>query len=311
MPSRRSSLSLPITLAVIMIVLVILVIVGWVFATVMAAREATPLSGVFWTFLILGTFCLALILAGTITYLVFSIKVVKLTRMQSNFVDSVTHELKSPLASIKLYLQTLSKYEVSAEERLKFYDSMMEDADRLELLINQVLRVGQLESRQFYDIQQETFNLREMLEKCVSAACRYHHAPESCVRLRCPDQVVTFSRIPLEMIFRNLIENAIKYGGSPPEVTVDVRWNFRGRLAARISDNGQGIPLRMRKKIFRPFYRLGNELERKKTGTGLGLYIVRLYLQFLRGGIRVRANKTGGTSFYLTIPVMKPTENEP
>ncbi len=300
--SRRSSLGLPITLAVIMIVLVILVIVGGVIATVMAAGDNSSLSRLFWMFFILGTFCLSLILAGTITYLVFSIKVIKLTRMQSNFIDSVTHELKSPLASIKLYLQTLTKYEVSPTERQKFYDSMMEDTERLEALINQVLRVGQIENRQFYDMQQETFDLRQMLEKCISGACRYHHAPETCVTLRCPSQMITYARIPLEMIFRNLIENGIKYGGTPPEVTVDVRWNFRGRLAARISDNGQGIPRGMRKKIFRPFYRMGNELERKKVGTGLGLYIVRLYVGILGGGIRVRNNKSGGSSFYLTLP---------
>ena len=302
-PSRRSSLGLPITLGVIMIILVILLCIAWIISTMIAAKELSSMSTMYWIFLVIGSFFLCLLLAGTITYLVFSIQVVRLNRRQSNFIDSVTHELKSPLASLKLYLQTLAKYDVSPEEKRNFYRSMMEDIERLDLLINQVLRVGQMETGQNLSIQEESFHLPKLVENCIRSACLGHLADESAVTLRCPDVWVTFPRILLEMILRNLIDNAIKYAGTPPRVTVDIRWNFHGTLVARIADNGPGIPPGMRKKIFRRFFRIGDELERKKPGTGLGLYLVQLYVKILNGRIRIRNNKTGGSVFFLIVPV--------
>lgn len=290
-----------------MIILVVLLSIAWIISTWVAAKQLSTMSTMYWIFLVIGSFFLCLLLAGTITYLVFSIQVIHLNRRQSNFIDSVTHELKSPLASLKLYLQTLEKYDVSPEEKRKFYRSMMEDIERLDLLTSQVLRVGQLETGQYLSIQEESFHLPRLVENCIRSTCLCHRVEESAVTCRCPDVWVTFPRIPLEMILRNLIDNAIKYAGTPPAVTMDIRWNFHGTLVVRISDNGPGIPPGLRKKIFRRFFRIGNELERKKPGTGLGLYLVQLYVKLLKGKIHVRNNKSGGSVFFLVIPVKPET----
>jgi len=299
----RVSLKLSITLAVIMIVLVVVLIVGWVLTNVFAAMETPSNPALYWTFLSLGSVFLSLILAGTITYLVLSIKMVNLNRRQSNFINSVTHELKSPLASLKLYLQTLTRYDVPVEEKLRFYDGMMEEVERLDFLINQVLRAGQLEAGLKIGDEPEEVNLREVLENAIRSVMVLHHLEPERIQLTCSHEVVlTASSVPLEIIFRNLLDNGIKYGGDPPQVRIRVRQNEK-KLIVKITDNGQGIPEKMRKKVFQRFVRLGGELERRKKGTGLGLYIVMMCLRQLKGFIRVRPNKTGtGTSFYVFLP---------
>lgn len=307
-PSRnlRTSLKLPITLAVVMILLVLVLIVGWVLATAAAAFQTKTHSTLFWTFLPIGSVLLSMLLAGTITYLVYSIKIVNLNHRQSNFINSVTHELKSPLASLKLYLQTLTRYEVSQEEKNHFYGGMMEELERLDALINQVLRAGQLEAGLQIGEEPETLNLREILETAVHSAKVRHRVAQE-ISLSCGEIQMFTSRVPLEMIFRNLIDNAIKYGGFPLDVSVRAQKMGHGKIAVKISDNGCGIPKKMQKKVFQRFVRLGRELERKRKGTGLGLYIVRLCLRQLRGEIRIRENKNGiGTSIYVLLPEKMP-----
>lgn len=300
----RSSLGLPITLAVVMIVLLVVLIIGWILATVFGATEAKPYSWMFWTFLPIGAFLLSLILAGTITYLILSIKMVNLNRRQSNFINSVTHELKSPIASLKLYLQTLTRYDVNPEEKLRFYGGMMEEVERLDTLINQVLRAGQLEAGLQIGELPEEISLREILEGAIHSAITLHRIDESQIQLRCGEVRMISSRVPLEMIFRNLVDNAIKYGGDPPQVRIRVRRMGLHKIAVKVSDNGSGIPPRMRQKVFQRFVRLGRELERRRKGTGLGLYIVRMCLRQLSGDVRICPNKNGpGTSFYVLLPV--------
>ena len=129
-----------------MIVLLVVLTVGWVLLTVFGALKDGRFAVVYWILLSIGTTFIFLLLAGVILYLILSIKAINLTRRQSNFIDSVTHELKSPIASMKLYLQTLSRHQVSPEEQADFYRFMLEDLDRLDHLINQMLDAGRLES---------------------------------------------------------------------------------------------------------------------------------------------------------------------
>ncbi|MBP3693919.1 MAG: HAMP domain-containing histidine kinase [Thermoguttaceae bacterium] len=292
------------TLAVVMIVLLVVLIVGWVLTNVFAATDLKPNPVLYWTFLPIGSVFLSLILAGTITYLVISIKMVKLNQRQSNFINSVTHELKSPLASLKLTLQTLSRYEVSPQERVKFYAGMMEETERLDTLINQVLRAGQLEAGLQIGEMPEEVSLRSILQSAKQSAVLLHRISESQILLCGPDVQMTASRVPLEMIFRNLIDNAVKYGGDPPEVTIRVRLMSKKKVAVSIADNGNGIPPQMRHKVFQRFVRLGRELERRRKGTGLGLYIVRMCLKELNGKIRISGNRYGsGTKIYVLLPL--------
>lgn len=304
----RVTLKLSITLAVIMIVLVVVLLVGTIITNVFAAKSTQSNPALYWVFLSLGSVFLSLVLAGTITYLVLSIKMVNLNRRQSNFIDSVTHELKSPLASLKLCIQTLTRYDVSPQEKLRFYEGMMEEVERLDLLINQVLRAGQLEAGLKIGDEPEEVNLCELLEGAARSVTVLHHLPPEKIQITCdPNVKITASRILLEMIFRNLLDNGIKYGGESPLVRVQVRQDGSRRLIVKITDNGPGIPKKMRKKVFQRFVRLGGELERRKKGTGLGLYIVMRCLRLLRGTIRVRPNKTGpGTSFFVFLPIETP-----
>lgn len=295
----RRSLSLPITLAVVMIVLLVLLTVGWVILT---ARQITESAGVYVTLLTVGALFFVLVVVGVVFYLTLSIKAINITRRQSNFIDSVTHELKSPIASLKLYLQTLTRREVSPKEQEEFLRFMLEDVDRLDDLINHVLDAARLD-REEYSAHKEEVELNELLRSCVEQVCLRHRCSTEVVELNLQSCSAQGARVDLELIFRNLLDNAIKYGGDPPQVHVHMAELYNGRIVVRISDNGEGIPIRFRQKIFSRFVRLGTELEREKTGTGLGLYIVRTLVSKLGGKIRVRGReKDTGTVFEVTLP---------
>ncbi|RIK82585.1 MAG: sensor histidine kinase [Planctomycetota bacterium] len=315
----RRSLKFPITLGVVMIVLVVVLAVGWVVVNVFSAVRNEGEAGLYWSLLAVGSTLLALILVGVIVYLVLSIKAINLNRRQSNFIDSVTHELKSPIASLKLYLQTLSRHQVSPEEQADFCRFMLDDVARLERLINHVLDAARLEHG---DVARATGNvdLVEILTECADVVCQRYRIPRNTVRidaapLDARPAAIRADRHDLELVFRNLLDNAVKYAGDPPEISVEVRRVEKGRTSKpragdsgdrvliSVTDNGHGIPRALHRKIFGRFVRLGLELERKKPGTGLGLYIVRTIVRQLRGDVRVRERSgAAGTIFEVELP---------
>jgi two-component system, OmpR family, phosphate regulon sensor histidine kinase PhoR len=306
--SARRSLRLPITLAIVMIALLVVLTVGWVLLNVFGALTAGQFAGVYWALLTIGSTFIALLLAGVIVYLIFSIKAINLSRRQSNFIDSVTHELKSPIASMKLYLQTLNRRHVSQEEQASFYRFMLEDLDRLDRLINQLLDAGRLETGR-QDAEMEDVALEPVLRQCARTVCLRYRVPADTVQFDLQPCTVRARRVDLDIIFRNLIDNAVKYAGQQPRVEVGLRPAADGRAVARIRDNGRGIPYTMRSRIFGRFERLGTELEREKPGTGLGLYIVRTLVKRLHGRVRVRDPEEGhGTVFEVQLPGVKSDE---
>jgi two-component system, OmpR family, phosphate regulon sensor histidine kinase PhoR len=288
---ERRSLRWPIALGVVMIILVVAVTVGWVLVTVIGGLKDDQRSTFYWTWLPIGSTMLVMILVGVVLYLTLSIKAINLNRRQSNFIDSVTHELKSPIAALKLYLQTLNRRVLSAEERDQFYRDMLEDVERLDNLISNLLDVARLDRGDAEGVPEEVL-LSEILTQCANAACHKHSLPVEAVQLNLKPCYIMARKVDLEMIFRNLIDNAIKYGGNPPEVQVTTRViqgtrDGKDTILVEVADNGSGIPLAMRRKIFGRFVRLGSELEREKTGIGLGLYLVRTLVERLKGRIRV------------------------
>ena len=308
--SLRRHLGLPITLAIVMIVLLVVLTVGWVLLAVSKAVSDQGYAGLYWTLLSVGTTFMVLLVVGVVLYLVLSIKAINLTRRQSNFIDSVTHELKSPIASMKLYLQTLNLRQVSQQQQADFYRFMLEDIHRLDHLINQVLDAGRLESSR-RNGEAEDVALAGLLRECAALVCLRYRMPTETVRLDLQPCLVRAERIDLEMIFRNLIDNAVKYAGSQPEVEVTLRWQADGRTLTRVADNGRGIPPKLRRKIFGRFVRLGPELEREKPGTGLGLYIVRTLVKRLGGRVRVHDREAGpGTVFEIQLPATPAGETE-
>ncbi|GAG26800.1 unnamed protein product, partial [marine sediment metagenome] len=211
-------------------------------------------------------------------------------------------ELKSPIASMKLCLQTLSRRQVSENQQADFHRFMLEDLNRLDHLINQMLDAGQLE-KGAADGEAEDVVLADVLHECAETVCLRYRVPADVVHLDTQPCIVRAQPVDLEMIFRNLIDNAVKYAGTPPRVEVTLRLEPDGRAVTRIADNGRGIPHKLRRKIFGRFVRLGLELERTKPGTGLGLYIVRTLVRRLRGRIRVRDRSQGcGTVFEVQLP---------
>ena len=285
-------------LGVIMIVLVVALIVGWVIVTV----KATERSAAFWAMLAVGTTLLGLVLVGVVLYLLISIKEIRLNRRQSNFIDSVTHELKSPIASLKLYLQTLSRRNVDEQRQADFYRFMLDDVDRLDNLINHLLDAARLDQNPV-ETDVSDVDLTAMLRGCAETVCARYRLPPTTIGLRLEPAIVRGRPIDLEMVFRNLIDNAVKYAGSTPEVEIELQARGMDTIVTRIIDNGQGIPPALRRKIFGRFVRLGSELERSQTGTGLGLFIVRNLVKRLKGRVVVRdRGDQAGTIFEVQLP---------
>ena len=300
---ERRSLRLPITLGVVMIVLLVLLIVGWVLLAVFGALANDQLAGLYWALLSVGAAILAFMIVGVVMYLVLSIKTINLTRRQSNFIDSVTHELKSPIASLKLYLQTLNRRHISAEEQAVFYKSMLEDVERLDGLINHLLDTARI-AKDRTPAEPVEIDLAETLRSTSEMVCMQHGKPSDIVRLDLQPCVVRGNPVDLELIFRNLIDNAVKYANEEnPRVEVSLEPKEKGRVLVAVRDNGRGIPVQYRSKLFARFMRLGSELERDKPGTGLGLYIVRTLVGKIGGKVRIRDRDGGrGTAFEVDLP---------
>ena len=285
------------TLSVALLALNVALMVAWI---VILSRTAL------YTALTVGIVLFSLVLLGSAAYLVLSIKAVRLHARQVNFVDSVTHELKTPLAAAKLYCETLQlRPDMAEEKREDCLNVMAGELDRLEHLINQLLEVSRLE-RLGIGVEVEDVDLAPLLRRCMTAAAAHHKVdPDETFTEDLAGVVVPARRMVLETIFGNLVDNAVKYGGAngeAPRVAISVK-QARGRVVVRVADNGAGVPAEWRNKIFDLFYRGGNELERTRRGTGLGLYIVRTLVTLLNGRVRVfdRAGETGSV-FEVDLP---------
>ena len=291
---KRRTLHWPITLSAALMVLNVTLMVCWIvlFAQLNSLGALT-----------IGTIAFALVLIGLSFYLFLTIKEIQLNRRQANFVDSVTHELKTPLASIRLYLETLQLRELDEERRSEFYEVMQRQLVRLDTLISHLLEIGRLDAIG-HDSEAEDIELEPLLRRCAQAACDRHKCQHEDVFEFDLQKVTIHARpIVLEMIFGNLLDNAIKYGSRQPEVQVTVSTRSRGRIVTRIADNGEGVAPELKKKIFRIFFRGGEELTRQQTGTGLGLYIVRTLVHTLKGRIRVQdRGDQPGSIFEVELP---------
>jgi signal transduction histidine kinase len=244
----------------------------------------------------------AFLLAGVILYLIWIIQNINLNRRQSNFIDAVTHELKTPIASLKLYLQTLHRRDVQGPQRQQFYSTMMEDVERLDRLINQLLDVARLQRDQQDPASKEWVSLRSVTQECIERLAKQHSLSLEVFEVTIQDCQVLAHRIDIDVLLGNLLDNAIKYSSAEPYIEVRITFQNQSALIA-ISDNGPGIPRHLRRKIFSRFYRAGDELERRKPGVGLGLFLVRSIVERLKGSITVSERiKHPGATFLVTLP---------
>lgn len=308
---ERRSLRLPITLAVVMIIMLIVLTIGWVLLTVIGATKDNQQAGLYWGLLSVGAVLLAIMIVGVVTYLVLTIKAINLGQRQSNFIDSVTHELKSPIASLKLYLQTMNRRPLGQQEQKDFVRYMLEDVERLDALINHLLDAARLEKNPSPG-EKEDVNLAQVIETCAAEVRTRYDLNEEQLILQLQPLIVRARRMDLEVIFRNLLDNAAKYGGQPAKVEVKIAPSKEGYGVIRVTDNGRGIPIHQRWRVFARFVRLGSELERNKPGTGLGLYLVRTLVDRLKGRVRIRDREGGsGTTFEVTLPGKWASETQP
>ncbi len=291
---RSGRLRLPITLSVVLMSLNLALMVFWI---ILAAQIY------WWTALTIGTVVFVLILVGLSLYLVLTIKEVRLSQRQSDFIDSVTHELKTPIASLRLYLETLELRSLSDEKRDEFYITMKSELERLDHLISQLLEVKRLDALGM-ESDPEDVPLEPLIRHCARVECNRRQLEiDHVFEFDFEPTVIHTRRILLEMIFRNVIDNAIKYGSSEPRILIQVRLSKGGRVTTRIIDNGEGVDPEIRKDIFKIFYRGESELERRKTGTGLGLYIVRTLVHLLKGKVSVHDRlDQPGSVFAIDLP---------
>ena len=292
---KRSTIGLPITISVSIMALNVVMMICWI---VLLAK----LSG--WTALAVGVVAFTLILIGASLWLVLTIKEIRLNHRQANFVDSVTHELKSPIASLQLYLETLRLRPMDDAQRAEFHAVMEQELHRLDRLINQLLEVGRLDALGDQE-EPEDIELEPLLRQCAELACVHQKRSFADVcRLHVPPLKLHGRRIVLELILTNLLDNAVKYGGDPPLVDVLVVPHGHNRVRISVQSNGQSIPYDERRKVFQIFYRGGSELERRSKGTGLGLYIVYTLVRQMKGKVTVqdRPDEKPGCIFDVELP---------
>ena len=253
---------------------------------------------------ILGVILFALIIAGMVLNTIFLVREIRRNEQHDSFLNAVTHELKTPVASIRLYLQTLQTRELDAEKRREFYRIMLEDSDRLLHTIEQVLRAGSSRSRFRREVRTQV-NLGEVASECVDLArTRFHLDDQSLAyenHARAP--LVLGNADELKAAVWNLIDNAIKYSPSQVRVKVALDEPESGRIAVRVSDRGIGISSTELKRIFRRFYRTPALGAVRTKGSGLGLFIVRSVAR--NHGGRAFA-ESGGAGHGATLTIVLP-----
>jgi signal transduction histidine kinase len=298
----RRSIGTPLALGIGLAILVVALAIGWQILVLDDPRPLAPeLTTREWLYLVLGTLFFALVLAGLIALSTWLVREMRLNQRQRAFLDAVTHEMRTPLASLRLYLETLERHDPDAARRREFLERMGQDVERLAHTVEQVLAAARSEERSRRR-PDDPVPLAELLEECVAELRARHALPEAAVQLDLPaTTTVRGSRTELGVVFRNLLENAVKYSGEPIEIHVRAR-RRADRVEVAISDRGIGIPARELRRIFQRFYRAGRDVQRTASGLGLGLFIVRNLVRRQGGRIVARSEGSGaGSRFVVTL----------
>ena len=299
----RRSIGFPLTLGIILLILVLALAVGWqILVWSGAGSVERGLTNLDWIFFVLGAVCFLLIIVGLVWLCAWLVREIGVNQHQRAFLDAVTHEMKTPLASLRLYLDTLERHDPERERRHEFLGRMRGDLERLDQTVEQVLTAARAEESRSR-ARLERVVLSELLEECIAEICTSHHLPEGAVRLENGrGAMVKGDAGELSLVFRNLLENAVKYSDEPVEVKVRVVDAADGRVKVEIADRGIGIPSGELRKIFQRFYRVGRDVQRTAVGLGLGLFIVRNLVRRQGGRVVARSEGWGqGSRFVVTL----------
>ena len=298
MTRRQQAIAFFVALCVLLVAAAISLNVGWILIN---ARRALPL--------ILGVISFGLIIAGLIVYTVFLVLEIKRNEEHQTFINAVSHELKTPIASIRLYLQTLQSRDVDEAQRKQFYEIMLADAERLHLTVEQVLKAGSLTQKQKRKAKAATWtpvDVAAVARECVQLAVVRHHLKPDAIALEAHDEgplTVNGDAEELSSVLRNLLDNAVKYSGDDVRVAVSLAAPTPETIWVRVQDHGAGIPRKQLKRIFNRFYRVQTRGLRQVKGTGLGLYIVKEIARAHGGRVFAQSEGEGrGATFTVELP---------
>jgi signal transduction histidine kinase len=245
-----------------------------------------------------STFIIIIFVGALIVYAAF-LRGLRLSRQQNNFMLSVTHELKTPIAGIKLNLQTLQRHDFDRDKQKEILALTIQDVDRLDELCNNILFASRLESKRF-SFRMEPVNLTELVSSIVTF-CQQHNAVT--VNAHMSDNVVVLGDDAfLKMAINNLVSNAIKYGSNEQPIEISLTKDAT-QAFVQVKDQGIGIPVEERAHIFKKFYRVEDENTRRTKGTGLGLFIAKVIVNNHKGDISYMPNTPKGSCFSITLPL--------
>jgi two-component system, OmpR family, sensor histidine kinase SenX3 len=293
--SRRKSIAFFVTLGACLVALAIALNVGWI---ILNWREVA--------LLVFGIIFFVVIIFGLVINTTFLIREIRRNEQHDAFINAVTHELKTPIASIRLYLETLKTRNVDEDQRRQFYDNMLADSDRLLKTVEQVLRAGRARHRQ-RRIANTIIDLNGTIRECLELARITHGLDETSLSfVEAPsarNTKVSGDIDELRAVFSNLLDNAVKYSDEHVNVSVELAAIDSKRVAVRVADQGIGIPNAQLKRVFKRFYRVPGKFMARVKGTGLGLFIVRSIVE--KHGGRVFAESPGlgkGSTFTIQLP---------
>jgi signal transduction histidine kinase len=254
--------------------------------------------------IVFGTIFFLVIIAGVIVTTIFLVREIRKNEQHDSFINAVTHELKTPVASIRLHLQTLQMRELDEAKRRDFYRVMLEDSDRLLHTIDQVLLAGATGSI-LRRSNRTRLDLAQLARECVELARTRFHLGDDALLYdeRTRPAMVLGDADELRAAVWNLIDNAVKYSQGPPRIRVELAAAENQRYAVRVTDNGVGISPAELKRIFKRFYRIPASVAVRAKGSGLGLFIVRSVAR--KHGGRAFAESAGqghGSTFTLLLP---------
>ena len=253
----------------------------------------------------LGVIFFSAITAGLVLNTIFLLREIRRNEQHDSFINAVTHELKTPIASIRLYLQTLQHREVDETQRREFYRRMLDDTDRLMGTVEQVLKAGVAGHRKS-SRERVSVDFENLVQECVDVARTGHHLHAQALRVESPGDhgmVVTGDPDELRTAVANLLDNAIKYSGEQVDVSIRLEIPDEKHVRLSVQDHGVGIPPSELKSVFKRFYRVSNRSLAHIKGTGLGLFIVRAIAK--KHGGRAFAQSQGeglGTTVVFELP---------
>ena len=292
--SRRKKIAFFVILGICLVALALTLNISWI---ILNWRKDV--------LLLLGVFFFAAIILGLILNTGFLVREIRRNEQHDSFINAVTHELKTPIASIRLYLETLQRRELSETQRHEFYRLMLHDADRLIGTVDQVLKAGEMGYRRGMRHRTDT-DFSKLVVDCMELARVRHHLDPLALHYEGPaNGAARVEGDPEELrtAVSNILDNAIKYSGEMVNVSVQVETPDEKRLVLRVRDSGIGIPADALKRVFKRFYRVPGRTASQVKGTGLGLFIVRAIAK-AHGG-KVSAHSAGsarGTTITLELP---------